>query len=257
MLEIEDILMTPSYSGYEDMLVKKIESFCLDRNISYFKDYKNNIYAQKGDAKYFPCVVSHTDTVHKDQIDLVMKNKNLDIVKEKINDLTYLTALNEYKKTGIGGDDKCGVWICLNILEKMNNVKCVFFAQEECGMKGSSECDTDFFKNVGYALQFDAPTDNWFSESCSGYRLWTENFFQEIEPLLNEYKINNISIDPFTDVVQLRKKFDFCCGVLPTGYYNQHSINEYVIKEHTYKCLSLGIDFLNKLGLQKYPWHEQ
>ena len=257
MLELEDILKIPTYSGREDMLVDKIEDFCLSNKLVYHKDHKNNLYVVKGDAEYYPCVVSHTDTVHNDQENLISENENLEILSKSFDGLTFLTALNNGVESGIGGDDKCGVWICLNLLQKLENIKCAFFTEEEVGMKGSRECDVDFFKNVGYALQFDAPTDNWFSKSCSGFNLWTENFFQKVEPLLKEYGVDNISKDPFTDVVQLRKKFDFCCSVLPTGYYNQHSAHEYVIKEHTQKCLKLGFDFLNTLGFDKYAFEKQ
>lgn len=256
MFELEDILSIPSYSGREERLVDKIESFCLDKKLSYYKDHKNNLYVTKGNSEYFPCVVAHTDTVHDDQENLINLNERLEIVNHSFDGLTFLSALNKGEKTGVGGDDKCGVWICLSILDRIDNIKCAFFAQEEIGMKGSRECDVDFFRNIGYALQFDAPTDNWFSKSCSGFNLWTENYFQKVVPLLEDYGVNKISRDPFTDVVQLRKKFDFCCSVLPTGYYEQHTKNEYVVKEHTLKCLNLGIDFLNLLGNEKYIFDE-
>jgi putative aminopeptidase FrvX len=256
MLNLRDVLKIPSVSRYEKLVINYIENYCIENKILYKKDYKGNLYLTKGNVEkeYFPCVVAHMDTVHDDQIDLIEQEIPLDIIEEKFDGSTVLFANHPLKNrpTGIGGDDKCGVYICLRLLEKIENIKCAFFVEEEIGMRGSSVCDLDFFNDVGYALQFDAPTMDWFSESCSGYNLWTEDYFGVVENILKEYNIKNISKDPFTDVVQLRKKFDFCCSVLPTGYYNQHSANEFVVEEETESCVNLAVDFIKKLGNKKY-----
>jgi tripeptide aminopeptidase len=257
ILSLRNVLRIPSFSTREELMVEYIENYCIENKLSYKKDSKNNIYVVKGKVsqdEYFPCAVAHTDTVHRDQIDLVESCMNLDIFEEKQDGKTILTATNPIKntKTGIGGDDKCGVYICLRLLEKMDNLKCAFFVEEEIGMKGSKLCDLEFFNDVGYAIQFDAPTNDWFSESCSGHRLWSEEYFETIQGVLAKHGVKNISTDPFTDVVQLRKKFDFCCSVLPTGYYNQHSKFEYVVEEETEDCVRLAVDFIEKLGYKKY-----
>ena len=58
---------------------------------------------------------------------------------------------------------------------KRDILKAAFFVSEEIGMLGSKQADPKFFEDVGYALQFDAPTGNWFSVQCSGTKLWTES----------------------------------------------------------------------------------
>jgi hypothetical protein len=35
------------------------------------------------------------------------------------------------KPTGIGGDDKCGVYACLELLKELPNLKAAFFVSEE------------------------------------------------------------------------------------------------------------------------------
>lgn len=256
MIKLNEILRIPTYSSHEELMISFIENFCIENNFTYKKDHKNNLYVTKGVADYYPCVVSHMDTVHKDHVELIKKKVKLEIEEIIYKGEKRLCAYNPITNlpTGIGGDDKCGVYICLKLIESLDNIKAAFFVEEEIGMLGSSECDLEFFKDVGYAMQFDAPTNNWFSRSCSGEELWPEYFFKEVEDVLEKYSIDNISYDPFTDVVQLRKKFDFCCSVLPTGYYNQHTVEEYVIPEHTEKCVLLGKDFIQKLGCKKYKF---
>lgn len=253
---LRELLSIPTFSSKEDLVIKFIENHCKENSYNYFKDYKNNIYITKGLTKHYPCIVAHMDTVHSDQTKLIDSKINL-LISENINDgLTYLSALDptNNKKTGIGGDDKCGIYICLELLKKIDNIKVAFFVEEECGMIGSKNLAKTFFEDVGYAIQFDAPTNNWFSYSCSGVRLWTEEFFSAIKGVLENHKIDNVSKDPFTDIVQIRKNFDFCCAVLPTGYYNQHTPNEFVVEEHTVDCVDLGLEFIKTLGEKKYTF---
>jgi hypothetical protein len=256
---LRKILSIPSFSAREDLVTEFIQNFCVENSYNYRKDFKNNIYITKGKAEYYPCVVAHMDTVHRDQGYLVDLNLNLSIV-ERLDDegLTHLTAIDPVSKlkTGIGGDDKCGVYICLKLLEKLDNIKVAFFVEEECGMVGSKNLLKSFFEDVGYVLQFDAPTNNWFSYSCSGVELWSKEFFQKIKNVLRAYDIDNISLDPFTDVVQIRKNFNFCCAVLPAGYYNQHCSDEFVVEEHTNECVKLGYDFIQALGENKYVFEK-
>lgn len=239
------------------MVVDFVESFCNKNNFFFEKDLKGNIYITKGNAEFYPCVVAHMDTVHKDQVDLVDKGLLLDILHSSEENLTVLSAVNPINgmPTGIGGDDKCGVYICLELLNRIDNIKVAFFVEEECGMLGSKNLSAKFFKDVGYALQFDAPTKNWFSYSCSGVKLWSEEFFEIVEPILSDHFVDNISIDPFTDVVQIRKYFDFCCAVLPTGYYDQHTSGEFVVEEHTLECVEIGKKFIENLGEKKYVFN--
>lgn len=259
---LRTILSIPSFSSREELVIEFIQLFCKENSFSYKKDFKNNIYITKGNAEYYPCVVAHMDTVHREQDYLVDLNLNLSIVETKKyfdkENLTILSAIDPVSKlkTGIGGDDKCGIYICLKLLERIDNIKVAFFVEEECGMIGSKNLLKSFFKDVGYAVQFDAPTNNWFSYSCSGVALWNEEFFQKIKNVLYNYNIDNISLDPFTDVVQIRKNFDFCCAVLPTGYYNQHCSDEFVIEEHTNDCVELGFDFIKALGENKYVFQK-
>ena len=119
-------------------------------------------------------------------------------------------------------------------------------------MLGSKESDDKFFENVGYAIQFDAPSSNWISEVCSGVKLFDEDFKNEIKGVLNESGYNKFSIDPFTDVNQLAKKYDFNCLNLGCGYYRQHSDSEYVVISEVEDSLKAGIRLINKLGVTKY-----
>ena len=115
MIKLNEVLRIPTVSSHEDLMISFIEKFCIENNLSYKKDHKNNLYVTKGNADYYPCVVSHMDTVHKDHLELIKAKVNLEIEEIVYKNEKRLCAYNPIRNapTGIGGDDKCGVYICL------------------------------------------------------------------------------------------------------------------------------------------------
>ncbi len=59
--------------------------------------------------------------------------------------------------SGIGGDDKVGVYTCLNALfqEGIESVKVSFFRNEEIGCIGSKAADMKWFEDVNWVCQLD------------------------------------------------------------------------------------------------------
>jgi di/tripeptidase len=259
---LKEVLSLPSISGNESMVRDYIIEFAKERNIDYYVDNKGNLYLTKGTLEtmdeYYPCVVSHMDTVHRGHKELI-ENKVRLVIEEKVlfdgvtNTNTLIAKLPDTdKQTGIGGDDKCGVYVCLELFEKFDKLKGAFFVEEEIGMLGSRQADSNFFGNVGYAIQFDAPSSNWITEICSGVKLFDEDFKGEIKEVLNESGYTKFSIDPFTDVNQLASKFDFNCLNLGCGYYRQHTDHEYVVVEEVSDSVNAGVKLITKLGNVKY-----
>jgi len=261
---LREVLSLPSISGDESMVRDYIIEYAKGGGIEYYTDAKGNLYLTKGSDKmtsgeFYPCVVSHMDTVHRSHSELIESKTNLIIESSTYNEgedgeMTTLIAKHPITKeqTGIGGDDKCGVYVCLEMFERFDVLKGAFFVEEEIGMKGSREADDKFFENVGYAIQFDAPSSNWISEVCSGVKLFDEDFKGEIKGTLNECGYTNFSIDPFTDVNQLATKYDFNCLNLGCGYYRQHTSSEYVIVEEVFDAIKAGYELIMKLGVKKY-----
>jgi di/tripeptidase len=268
---LKEVLSIPSVYEEEGLVRDYIKKYAEDNDIDYFIDKKGNIYLTKGDrenlteGEFYPCVVAHMDTVHRKHIPLVYSNQRLDIVEQPYEDSQYTdlqqTALiakhpTTKEQTGIGGDDKCGVAVCLEMLDHFDVIKAAFFVEEEIGMKGSQQADEKFFSNVGYAIQFDAPSSDWITEVCSGQRLFDKDFKDLITEDLSNNGYTNYSNDPFTDVNQLAKKFDFSCLNLGCGYYRQHTDSEYVIVEEVEDAIRAGKSLITKLGLEFYK-HEK
>jgi tripeptide aminopeptidase len=254
---LKEVLSIPTKTYQEDLMVAYLTNWLKTNGIDYYVDSYKNIYATKGDTSnlpesfYFPCVIAHTDTVH--QIDVI----NV-VEDERYNAQGLLKpSLKAYndkgRPTGIGGDDKCGVFACMTLLKELPYLKAGFFVAEETGCHGSRKADVNFFKNVGYAIQFDAP-ENWMvTEKCFGQVLFDRDseFFEACDKVLTESMIKEdmeYMVHPYTDVYALKGNFDFSCINFSIGYYDYHSPDEYVVIEDVENGIKIGKKMIEELG---------
>jgi di/tripeptidase len=254
---LKDVLSVPTKTYKEDLMVQFLVNWLTENDIEYYVDGFNNVYATKQVSNstqeefYFPCVISHTDTVHN--IDTINIREEMLPNAQKKTKLSYKAYNDSGLPTGIGGDDKCGVFACLTLLKELPYLKAAFFVSEETGCHGSKNADEDFFKNVGYSIQFDAP-ENWMvTEQCFGQVLFNRDsdFFQECNKVLTEGMVNEdmqYMIHPYTDVYSLRGKFDFSCINFSIGYYNYHTRHEYVVVEDVFNGIDMGRKMIENLG---------
>jgi di/tripeptidase len=246
---LKEVLSIPTYSRDEELMISYLKNVLTEKGYDHYLDKLGNIYVTKGNAEWFPCFVSHTDTVHR-------VNHNLKVVELKEGDKTILTGVDSktMKPSGIGGDDKCGVFLCLEMLDKLDNVKAAFFVSEEIGCIGSREADPEFFKNVGYAIQYDSPKGNSMSLTLMGKKLFGEKteFGNKVSGLILEHGIDSWERHPYTDIWPLMEKFGFSCLNLAAGYHRYHTDNEYVVVEEVDNGFELGLKLHSILGENFY-----
>ena len=258
---LKDVLSIPSKTYKEDLMVEFITNWLTENNIPFEVDEMFNIYATKqtdNNVDYFPCVVSHTDTVH--ELDSINIREETLMNEQKLLKPSLKAYNDKGLPTGIGGDDKCGIYACLELLKELSNLKAAFFVSEETGCHGSRNADVNFFNNVGYAIQFDAPGNSMVSEYCMGTKLFDResDFFKSCDEVLTESfeNRNKYQSHPYTDVYALKQKFDFSCINFAIGYYNYHTREEYVVIEDVYNGISAGKKMIEKLGYKKYHYIE-
>jgi len=239
---LKDVMAVQTTSYNVKLMNKYIREFV--KNIPDCKLYKNhgNLYVTRGNADIYPCVVAHTDTVH-------------DIHKEfyvqRHKDVLY--AINgDYERVGIGGDDKVGVFVALEILRTTPNCKVAFFRDEEVGCVGSKVADMTFFKDVAFVLQCDRQGYADFVNEIFYETLFTDEFSQAIAPLLDKYgKVE--SDGGMTDVWQLAENgLDVCCANMSCGYYDPHTDNEYIKINEVMATLSLVKEICESFGDKKW-----
>ena len=254
---LKEVLSVPTKTYQEDLMVQYLVSWLTENNIEHFVDEYKNVYAIKQEFPsidpdfYFPCVIAHTDTVHN--IDTInIREEMLPNTQGEIK-LSYKAYNDLGRPTGIGGDDKAGVFACLTLLKELPYLKAAFFVSEETGCHGSMKAKEEFFTNVGYGIQFDAP-ENWMiTEKCFGQVLFDREteFFETCDKVLTEGMNQNdmeYMVHPYTDVYALRGKFDFSCINISIGYYNYHTKNEYVVVEDVFNGIDMGRKMIENLG---------
>ena len=203
----------------------------LDRlGVSHHTDHAGNIYATKGVAESYPCVIAHTDEVHSYHekgyrvIHAGQKNRNI------IFGFNYLTRSH----CGIGADDKNGICICLKCLEEFDVMKCLFFVGEEIGCQGSSNADMQFFDDCRFVVQCDRKGNSDIVTKYSGYALCSEEFLNDAAPEKFGYRPSEGLI---TDVITLKKRGLQVSGVnISCGYYLPHTPNEFTCVKDLMKC---------------------
>jgi len=264
--KFKELLSVPSKTYQEEDMVEYI---CDELNtipgVSYYRDEMMNIYATKGElseGEFYPMFIAHTDTVHQKVDKIIVKEETLirpNTFGKQFNNkmVPCLKAYTEDNKpTGIGGDDKCGVFICLELLKTLDKVKVGLFVSEETGCHGSRVADPKFFENVGYAIQFDAPGNVMVSEYCMGTQLFDResDFFVKCDQALTEgfEGRNDYQSHPYTDVYALKKQFDFSCINFAIGYYDYHTKNEYVVIEDVFNGINSGRKIIELLGCELY-----
>jgi len=262
---LKDILSIPSCSTKEKRVRDYIVAYAKEKDIPCIVDKFGNVFLKKGKIEKdqgYPCVVAHMDTVHRDQNKMVDGIDNL-IINESSNahgTILYAQRLTDSGvpiSTGIGGDDKAGLFIALTLIDKFDIIMGAFFVEEEIGCNGSRQAKNGeghkWLKKAAYFMQFDAPTDDWTSRVCSGVELFDDEFAMVLKPVWKEYDLTEPNLgDPFTDVKELKLKYPVCCINYFAGYMDMHSPVEYVVLEFVEKAINVGASTIIELGRDVY-----
>jgi tripeptide aminopeptidase len=246
---LKRLLAVPSRSLLEEQMVAFITSHVREggerKRGRCCSDEYNNVYIVKGQAEHYPCVAAHLDTVHA--------MKPVEIVEQ---DGLLVGIDEEGQRAGIGGDDKAGVCICLELLERFDNIAVALFAQEEIGYVGARNAQPEFFDRMGCVLEFDAPATGLVSYTSGGARLFQNDgdFIHAALPVLEQFGFVYFQHHPFTDVKGLRQRFKLSCLNLSCGYYHWHSPDEFVKLADVEHSLAMATELIPALGERRYDY---
>lgn len=216
-----------SPSGREKRMAEYIVGELERMGAKYKKDRNGNIYAVKGRAGTYPCVIAHIDEVHCRKTGTYGAYL---VGREMIVGYDH----RHCRQTGIGADDKNGIWICLKAMESFKRMKCVFFVQEETGCIGSNHADMDFFSDCRFVIQCDRKGNGDIITRIGGIGLCSKEFLDTIQPERFGYRTcGGLS----TDVYALKTNgLEVSCVNLSCGYYNPHTDSEFTIWKDLLKC---------------------
>ena len=229
-----------SKSGREAEIKKFVLEQLADVELSVEEDSFGNIFITKGVAGSYPCVTAHLDEVH------------VPVEKSLVVDGEMIYAIDTAgERTGIGADDKNGLWIIIRLLHEKPLLKVALFVQEErdgemAGCRGSKACTLDFFNDVRYILAVDRKGDSEVVTVGKGdIRLCNDDMFPV--DILHKYGYECVN-GGRTDVVALKERgLETPCCNIGCGYYNAHKPDEYTMFTHLEKALAFVSELLEKI----------
>jgi hypothetical protein len=208
-----------------------------------------NVYATKGKAKTYPCVVAHMDTVHS-----IIPNKHFIVYYDNKLDALWAKNTDTGEQTGVGGDDKVGIFLALEQLAAFDNIKCVFFRDEEVGCLGSNLAYMKFFKDVSFVLQGDRRGIGDFVNRISGNKLYDDKFSDAIKPILKEHNRKETH-GGMTDVSALvNGGIEVCVANASCGYYEPHSKWEFVTVTEAFDTSDMFSSIIRTLHKDGERW---
>lgn len=188
-------------------------------------------------------LTAHMDTVHKAMPDI--------IVEKKENGKHILFSPN-----GIGGDDRCGIWIILQIINKTDLRPAILFCEdEEIGGVGSEKFSQSALVKELEKLKFLVELDRRGNYDAVFYDCDNFEFTRFIEKTTGFRE----AWGTFSDIGNIAPVAKVAAVNLSCGYYCEHKPDEYVVMEemeNTLKVTKKLLDVAKKDETPKYEYIE-
>jgi hypothetical protein len=205
------------------------------------------LFAWKGDVNEpVPVFVAHSDTVHAivapEKYAVGMYTDKGDIIYHAFDPTTR-------KWRGVGGDDKCGLWVALEAAHALPNVGVIITIDEESGCKGARLLTPEDSAHASILIQADRRGNDdavrkTFSGTLSGDD-WQEHVKDDV--LAHGYDWCNFGAS--TDVAAMKRAVS--AVNLSAGYHSPHSPYEYVSETDVENALELALALAEKSGRKK------
>lgn len=208
------------------------------------QDQAGNLLVTKGVAEEYPCLAAHYD-----QVSTHTHPKDFRCIETGGIIMGWSDKL--LQQCGLGADDKNGIFICLNALEKYDVIKVAFFVDEEIGCQGSSAVDLKFFDDVRFVIEPDRMHGTDFITSMSGMQVCSEDFIKDCGYTEFGYKKEMGSV---TDVLtMLENGLKVSCLNLSCGYYHPHTDQEVTVVSELENCQNMVFHMVETMQ-KKYPY---
>lgn len=155
------------------------------------------------------------DTVHKEAV--------RQILVEKHPDKTILSS-----PQGIGGDDRCGVWMICKILDSGKYRPHVIFCEdEESGCIGAGKFAKSPYPKKMEDVKFIVEVDRRNAKDAVYYECDNPEF----EAFITETTGYKTAEGSYSDICELAPAIKAAAVNLSCGYYKEHNLDHYVVWE--------------------------
>lgn len=171
-------------------------------------------------------LAAHMDTVHKEKCTIICTSQNGDCIMSP---------------QGIGGDDRCGIFMVLETIKELH-CSVIFTEDEEIGCIGANKfCKSGIEPSVplNYIIEFDRKNDNdAVFYDCDN---------PEFEEFITDKTIGfKTAYGSCSDISYIAPHLGIAAVNLSCGYYNQHTQHEYVIMSEMMRNIERGKQLIRK-----------
>lgn len=258
---------TPRTHTIDNRLLKKVfniqnpshNRWCNDRAINIIRGLvpagctvvrnQGNLLVRKGPASGpHPYFLAHMDQVHQYEpgFRLCLHSPGNSI----------LTARDgNGKQTGVGGDDKCGIYLALAMLHELEHVTAVFVRDEETGCHGSGSVPLTWFDHAAFVIQADRNNRTMdIIPDTNGYCCASDEFVEAILNLptakANQHRRAEGSV---TDIGELASRgLGVSMVNISSGYHDAHMHTEYVKLDELRVACNLALEAAMFMGTNKW-----
>lgn len=172
-------------------------------------------------------LTAHMDTVHAKLI----KDFYEDIQTDENGNITHTISSPQ----GIGGDDRCGIYAILKVIEGGYYPYILFCEEEENGGIGSKKfCKTKYITELS-GLKFLLELDRANANDLVFYDNDNQDWINWVEDETNWKK----SWGTFSDISHLSPACEISSVNLSCGYYKAHTVYEYVKVEEMLEMIEM------------------
>lgn len=227
----------------QDGTSEYVRNKLIEMNINFNVDSYGNVYYL--DNENVPLLSAHMDTVRKEEDFCIGAFLN-----ENDDDKIFSGGI-------LGGDDKCGVFIILKVLETGRKVNFIFSRDEETGCKGikallkpnysENKELADKVRKCLWCLVLDRRSNG--DIICLQNDYGTEEFEKALEEISNNGSFGYKGASGLCSDANTIRDFISTANI-SVGYYNPHSQKEYISKADLEKAYNYTLAVIDNLKTQ-------
>lgn len=191
----------------QSTLKKYMEKFFTDIDYNVVNE-DGFLYATPKENSVPVLLVAHMDTVHKEQCD------------EIVNENGKLSS-----PQGIGGDDRCGVYMIMDVVKEHSCPVLLTEDEEKGGIGARKFVNSEYINNlnVNYMVEFDRRgSSDAVYYSCDN---------KEFKEFIDENTFLKEAQGSYSDISTIMPAAKIAGVNVSCGYYNAHTVAEYVVFE--------------------------
>ena len=246
---LRTILETQTESYNTKAMADTMAALLIQSGATIETDPEGNLFATKGTppaGDFYPCIVAHLDSVH----DIIPEGR-YNILE--LGGKAFAMDSETLRFCGVGGDDKAGLYVALQVLRSVPFCKVALFVDEEVGCEGSAAAGLEWFNDCAYLIQNDRRGYADVVKSIMGATIASDDFVEAVDPLVKKYCRSWCDNGGLTDVYTLATRgLDLSMLNLSCGYYLPHQPDEYIDLAELEATLRFNIEIVRKLGGTRY-----